>query len=158
MSEHGWRRWWSGWRRLERERSRTDGKLVEEFNEITTPFAERIMDAAIKPALEKKYSRRSRKKDRSFDANCKSDRDVYSTMGLKWDQAEEIAEVLAENHPGLNPLDARFTDLRQWVIDLDEFDDEPRRLERRKTGSHPDGVERNLQGTERRRLNRRRRV
>ena len=45
-------------------------------------------------------------------------------MGLKWDQAEEIAEVLAENHPGLNPLDARFTDLRQWVIDLDEFDDD----------------------------------
>jgi FeS assembly protein IscX len=45
-------------------------------------------------------------------------------MGLKWDQAEEIAEVLAENHPGLNPLDARFTDLRQWVIDLDEFGDD----------------------------------
>jgi FeS assembly protein IscX len=45
-------------------------------------------------------------------------------MGLKWDQAEEIAEVLAENHPGLNPLDVRFVDLRQWVIDLDEFDDE----------------------------------
>ena len=45
-------------------------------------------------------------------------------MGLKWDQAEEIAEVLAENHPGLNPLQVRFTDLRQWVIDLDEFDDE----------------------------------
>jgi len=46
---------------------------------------------------------------------------------LTWDssgnQAEELAEVLAENHPGLNPLDARFTDLRQWVIDLDEFDD-----------------------------------
>lgn len=46
-------------------------------------------------------------------------------MGLKWDQAEEIAEVLAENHPGLDPLDVRFTDLRQWIIDLDEFDDEP---------------------------------
>ena len=46
-------------------------------------------------------------------------------MGLKWDQAEDIAEVLAENHPGLNPLDVRFTDLRQWVIDLDEFGDEP---------------------------------
>ena len=45
-------------------------------------------------------------------------------MGLKWDQAEELAEVLAEHHPGLNPLDARFTDLRQWVIDLDEFDDD----------------------------------
>lgn len=46
-------------------------------------------------------------------------------MGLKWEDAEELAEVLAENHPGLNPLDARFTDLRQWVIDLDEFDDNP---------------------------------
>jgi FeS assembly protein IscX len=46
-------------------------------------------------------------------------------MGLKWDQAEEIAEVLAENHPGLNPLDVRFVDLRQWVIDLDEFEDNP---------------------------------
>jgi FeS assembly protein IscX len=46
-------------------------------------------------------------------------------MGLKWDQAEEIADVLIENHPGLNPLDVRFTDLRQWVIDLDEFDDAP---------------------------------
>ena len=46
-------------------------------------------------------------------------------MGLKWDQAEDIAEVLAENHPGLNPLDVRFTDLRQWVIDTDEFDDDP---------------------------------
>lgn len=46
-------------------------------------------------------------------------------MGLKWDQAEEVAEILAENHPGLNPLDVRFTDLRQWIIDSDEFDDDP---------------------------------
>ncbi len=46
-------------------------------------------------------------------------------MVLKWDQAEEIAEVLAENHPGIDPLDVRFTDLRQWVIDLDEFEDDP---------------------------------
>ncbi len=46
-------------------------------------------------------------------------------MGLKWQDAEEIAEVLAENHPGVDPLDVRFTDLRQWVSDLDEFDDDP---------------------------------
>ena len=46
-------------------------------------------------------------------------------MGLKWDQPEDIAEELADNHPGLNPLDVRFTDLHQWVIDLDEFDDDP---------------------------------
>ena len=46
-------------------------------------------------------------------------------MKFTWDQAEEIAAVLADNHPGLNPLQVRFTDLRQWVIDLDEFGDEP---------------------------------
>jgi FeS assembly protein IscX len=46
-------------------------------------------------------------------------------MGVKWEQAEDIAEVLLENHPGLNPLDVRFVDLRQWVIDLDEFEDDP---------------------------------
>ena len=73
-------------------------------------------------------------------------------MGLKWDQAEELAEVLAENHPGLNPLDARFTDLRQWVIDLDEFDDNREGSTEGKIGSHPDGVARNIQGTERRRF------
>ncbi|MGC1399240.1 Hsp70 family protein, partial [Candidatus Binatus sp.] len=44
--------------RLEAARTGTDreliAKLVEELNEATTPFAERIMDAAIKLALEKK--------------------------------------------------------------------------------------------------------
>ena len=44
--------------RLEAARRGTDreliAKLVEELNEITTPFAERIMDGAIKLALEKK--------------------------------------------------------------------------------------------------------
>ncbi|MGC2306609.1 Fe-S protein assembly chaperone HscA [Candidatus Binatus sp.] len=44
--------------RLEAARTGTDreliAKLVEELNEITTPFAERIMDAAIKLALETK--------------------------------------------------------------------------------------------------------
>jgi molecular chaperone HscA len=44
--------------RLEAARQGTDreliAKLVEDLNEITTPFAERIMDAAIKLALEQK--------------------------------------------------------------------------------------------------------
>jgi hypothetical protein len=30
------------------------GRLVEELNEVSTPFAERIMDFAIKQALEKR--------------------------------------------------------------------------------------------------------
>ena len=44
--------------RLERARKETDRELiatlVEQLNELTTPFAERIMDRAIKDALEKK--------------------------------------------------------------------------------------------------------
>ena len=44
--------------RVELARAREDrellSKLVEELNEVTTPFAERIMDGAIKLALEKK--------------------------------------------------------------------------------------------------------
>ena len=62
-------------------------------------------------------------------------------MGLKWDQAEDIAEVLAENHPGLNPLDVRFVDLRQWVIDLDEFDDDDGASNEAEARSDSDGVE-----------------
>ncbi len=53
--------------RLEAARQGTDreliAKLVEELNEITTPFAERIMDAAIKLALEKKSSSGIRRKN-----------------------------------------------------------------------------------------------
>jgi hypothetical protein len=44
--------------RLEEAETGTDrekiAKLVEQLNTATTPFAERIMDAAIKQALEKK--------------------------------------------------------------------------------------------------------
>ena len=44
--------------RLEGARQKDDrqliSKLVEDLNELSTPFAERIMDSAIKQALEKK--------------------------------------------------------------------------------------------------------
>jgi hypothetical protein len=44
--------------RLEAARSGADRELIAtlvvELNEVTTPFAERIMDAAIKLALEKR--------------------------------------------------------------------------------------------------------
>jgi len=44
--------------KLEAARSGSDraliSRLVEELNEVSTPFAERIMDHAIKQALEKR--------------------------------------------------------------------------------------------------------
>ena len=46
-------------------------------------------------------------------------------MGLKWHDAEDLALELIEQHPDVNPLEVRFTDLHRWVTYLDEFDDDP---------------------------------
>ena len=45
-------------------------------------------------------------------------------MRLTWDDAEEIAERLAEAHPDVDPLGIRFTDLRRWVCELADFGDD----------------------------------
>jgi FeS assembly protein IscX len=47
-------------------------------------------------------------------------------MGLRWDDSEEIAAQLIEEHPGINPLEVRFTDLHHWVTELNDFDDDPK--------------------------------
>lgn len=44
---------------------------------------------------------------------------------LTWDDAEDIGIALAENHPDSNPLNVRFTDLHQWVMNLEEFGGDP---------------------------------
>ncbi len=46
---------------------------------------------------------------------------------MKWIDTREIAIALAERHPGVDPATVRFTELRQWVLDLDGFDDDPGR-------------------------------
>lgn len=45
--------------------------------------------------------------------------------GLTWDQPEDIAIALQEEHPGVDPLTVRFTDLHKWVTALPEFADDP---------------------------------
>ena len=47
-------------------------------------------------------------------------------MGLRWDDTEDIAVELIEQHPEVNPLTVRFTDLHAWVTTLDDFDDDPK--------------------------------
>ena len=47
-------------------------------------------------------------------------------MGLKWDDSEEIALRLIEEHPDVNPVQVRFTDLHRWVTEMDGFDDDPK--------------------------------
>jgi FeS assembly protein IscX len=45
---------------------------------------------------------------------------------VKWTDSLEIAIALAEKHPDVDPKTIRFTDLRQWVLDLPGFDDDPK--------------------------------
>jgi len=46
-------------------------------------------------------------------------------MKLKWVDSLEIAIELDEAHPDVDPKAVNFVDLRQWVIDLEDFDDDP---------------------------------
>ena len=46
-------------------------------------------------------------------------------MGLKWTDSLDIVIELVEKHPDVDPRQVRFTELREWVLQLDEFDDDP---------------------------------
>lgn len=47
-------------------------------------------------------------------------------MSLKWIDTRDIAIELAEVHPDLDPQAVRFTDLHRYVMELDDFDDDPK--------------------------------
>jgi len=44
---------------------------------------------------------------------------------MKWTDIYDIAIELADSHPGVDTKIVRFTDLRQWVLALSGFDDDP---------------------------------
>ncbi|GMR01338.1 MAG: Fe-S cluster assembly protein IscX [Gammaproteobacteria bacterium] len=46
-------------------------------------------------------------------------------MTLKWVDSLEIAIELDEAHPDVDPQYVNFVDLRQWVLDLEDFNDDP---------------------------------
>lgn len=46
-------------------------------------------------------------------------------MSLKWTDSLEIAIALDEAHPEVDPKVLRFTDLMEWVLALEGFDDLP---------------------------------
>ena len=45
-------------------------------------------------------------------------------MTLKWTDSLDIAILLDEKFPDIDPQKIRFTDLHKWVCELDEFDDD----------------------------------
>jgi FeS assembly protein IscX len=46
---------------------------------------------------------------------------------MKWTDSRDIAIALSEAHPDVDPKAVRFTELREWVMQLPGFDDDPRR-------------------------------
>lgn len=46
---------------------------------------------------------------------------------MKWTDSREIAIALAEKHPDVDPERVNFVDLRNWVLALEGFDDDPKR-------------------------------
>lgn len=46
-------------------------------------------------------------------------------MSLKWTDSLDIAIELDDKFPDIDPMHVNFVDLRQWVMDLDDFDDDP---------------------------------
>jgi FeS assembly protein IscX len=47
-------------------------------------------------------------------------------MELTWDTTEDIAIMLSEKFPDLDPLTVRFTDLHKYVIELPGFSADPK--------------------------------
>ena len=45
---------------------------------------------------------------------------------MKWIDAEDIGIALSDSYPEVDPLTVRFTDLRETVLALDGFDDDPK--------------------------------
>lgn len=46
---------------------------------------------------------------------------------MKWTDTLDIAIELIETHPDVDPTKVNFVDLMKWVMDLPDFDDDPKR-------------------------------
>ena len=46
-------------------------------------------------------------------------------MSIKWTDTTEIAILLEEKYPEKDNINLRFTDLDNWILNLEGFDDSP---------------------------------
>jgi FeS assembly protein IscX len=44
---------------------------------------------------------------------------------MTWQDSEDIGIALYEKFPDTDPLQVRFTDLHKWVVELEDFEDDP---------------------------------
>ncbi len=52
-------------------------------------------------------------------------------MALKWLDSLELALALMDKYPEQDPTKIRFTDLREWILALEDFDDDPKHCSER---------------------------
>ncbi len=43
---------------------------------------------------------------------------------MRWTDAEDIGIALADAHPDIDPLTVRFTQMREWILQLPGFSDD----------------------------------
>ena len=48
------------------------------------------------------------------------------TNAMKWTDSQQIAEELFDKFPEIDPKSVRFTDLMDWVMALEGFNDDPK--------------------------------
>ncbi len=48
-------------------------------------------------------------------------------MDLMWQDTEDIAIRLVEEHQETDPLTVRFTDMHAWIVALPDFKDDPKK-------------------------------
>ena len=46
---------------------------------------------------------------------------------MKWTESRDIALALLEKFPDQDPKTVNFVDLRNWVLELPDFSDDPKR-------------------------------
>jgi len=66
---------------------------------------------------------------KNYPSECKAKvvwRGSEVEMKLTWHDAEEIGFLLMAAHPERDPLTLRFVDLHKMVIDLPNFEDDPK--------------------------------
>ncbi len=46
-------------------------------------------------------------------------------MKFGWSEAEDIGIALHEKFPDMDPTHVRYTDMHKWIVELEDFDDDP---------------------------------
>lgn len=44
---------------------------------------------------------------------------------MTWNDAEDIGIALFEKFPEVDPKTVRFTDMHKWIVQMEDFDDDP---------------------------------